>query len=109
MALTYKVLGQQAPGATTSTTLYTVPASTEVIISSIVVTERAGGTPTFRLSVSVDGAGLANKDYLVYDLALTANQTLIYKLGLTLDAADVIKVYASDANVTFQVFGTEIT
>jgi hypothetical protein len=109
MALTYKVLGQQAPAATTETTLYTVPASTEVIVSSIVVTERAGGTPTFRISVSVNGAATATKDYLVYGTALTANETKIYKLGITLDAADVIRVYASDANITFQVYGTEIT
>jgi hypothetical protein len=109
MALTYKILGQQAPAATTETDLYTVPASTEVIISSLIVTERAGGTPTFRISVSANGAATANKDYLVYDLALTANQTVIYKLGITLDATDKIRVYASDANVTFQVFGTEIT
>ena len=32
MAVTYKILGQSAPSATTETDLYTVPASTEAII-----------------------------------------------------------------------------
>ena len=109
MALTYKVLGQLAPAATTVTTLYTVPASTETVVSTLVVTERAGGTPTFRLIVAVAGAGLSNIQYLAYDTALTANETKLYKIGLTLAATDVVKVYASDANVTFQLYGSEIS
>jgi hypothetical protein len=109
MAQTYKVLGQAAPGATTETDLYAVPASTRAVISSIVITERGGGTPTYRLSVSVGAAATTNKDYLVYGAALTANGYVTLTLGISLAATDTIRVYASDANVTFQVFGVEIT
>jgi molybdenum cofactor biosynthesis enzyme MoaA len=109
MAIAYKVLGQSNPAATTETTLYTVPASTETIISTISVTELAGGTPTFRLVIAINGAVTANAMYLVKDLALTANGTQLYKLGITLDASDVVRVYASDANVAFQVYGAEIS
>ena len=35
MAATYKVLGQSAPSATTATALYTVPASTSTIVSTL--------------------------------------------------------------------------
>lgn len=109
MATNYKILGQAAPAATTETDLYTVPASTETIVSSIVITERGGGTPTFRVSVSSNGAATTTKDYLVYDAAMTANGYVVLTLGITLDVSDKIRVYASDANVTFQAFGTEIT
>jgi hypothetical protein len=37
MATTYKVLGQLNPAATTPTTLYTVPASTSTVVSTITI------------------------------------------------------------------------
>lgn len=105
---TYKVLGQAAPSATTETDLYTVPAATEAIVSSIVVANRANTDASFRISVSVDGAATANKDYLAYDLSLPANGQYTATLGITIDASDKIRVYASSANVSFSAFGSEI-
>ena len=37
MATAYKVLGQSKPAAGTLTTLYTVPSSTEAVISSLTI------------------------------------------------------------------------
>jgi len=37
MATTYKVLGQSKPSAATNTTLYTVPASTAAVISTLAI------------------------------------------------------------------------
>ena len=42
-----KVLGQSNPSATTVTTLYTVPASKEAVISSISVANLAAADATF--------------------------------------------------------------
>lgn len=109
MAQNYKVLGQIAPSATTATAIYTVPSATEAVVSSIVVCNRAGTSATFRLSVRPDGATLANQHYLVYDASLDANDTLIFTVGLTLDATDVLEAYASSGDVTFQAYGSEIT
>lgn len=105
---TYKILGQSAPAATTSTDLYTVPASTEAIISTITVANRAASAATYRISVSVNGAALANEQYVVYDAAIAANDTIALSLGITLDATDKLRVYASNANLSFNAFGTEI-
>lgn len=105
---TYKILGQSAPSATTSTDLYTVPSATEVIVSSLVVTNRAATSATYRISVSANGAALANEQYLVYDATIDGNETIALTLGLTLDATDKIRVYASSANLSFNAFGTEI-
>jgi hypothetical protein len=105
---TYKVLGQSAPSATTETDLYTVPAATETIVSTIVVTNRAATAATFRLSVSVNGAATSNKEYLAYDSNISGNGFIALTLGITLDATDKIRVYASSANLSFNAFGSEI-
>jgi len=105
---TYKVLGQVAPSATTETDLYTVAASTETIVSSIIVANRAAASSTFRISVAVDGAATANKDYLIYDAAINGNSIISLTLGITLDATDKIRVYASTADLSFSAFGSEI-
>ena len=105
---TYKILGQSAPAATTSTDLYTVPASTETIVSSLVIANRATSSATYRVSVAANGAALSNEQYLVYDGFIQANDTVSLTLGITIDATDKIRVYASSANLSFNAFGTEI-
>jgi len=105
---TYKILGQNAPLATTETDLYTVPAATETIVSTIAVANRANTSSTFRISVSSNGAATANKDYLAYDTVIDGNSILTLTIGITLDATDKIRVYASSANLSFNAFGSEI-
>jgi hypothetical protein len=105
---TYKVLGQVAPSATTETDLYTVPASAETIVSSIVVANRSSSAATYRISVSVNGAATATKDYLVYDASISGNSLVALTLGVTIDATDKIRVYGSTANLSINAFGSEI-
>ncbi len=106
MADAIKVLGQAAPGATTETDLYTVPNLTQTTCSSLVVCNRSTAA-TFRVSVSVDDAATANTDYLYYDAALGDNATVAIVLGLTLGQNDTVRVYASSANLSFNLFGVE--
>jgi len=108
MATTYKVLGQSAPSATTATTLYTVPAATEALVSSIAVCNRSASAATYRISIRPDGATLANEHYLVYDASCPANDTVIFTIGITVNADDVVEVYASSADLTFHAYGTEM-
>jgi hypothetical protein len=105
---TYKILGQAAPSATTETELYAVPASTQTIISTIVIANRAATSATYRISISAAGAATATKDYLIYDATLAANSTSALTLGLTAGATDKIRVYASTANLSFSAFGSEL-
>lgn len=108
MATAYKILGQAAPNATTETDLYTVPAATETIVSTLVVANRSSSDATFRISVSPDGAATANSQYIAYDVSCGGNGINAFTFGLTLNATDKIRVYASSANLTFSLFGTEI-
>jgi len=109
MATTYKVLGQSNPSATTATTLYTVPSATEAVVSTIVIANLTATAATFRIAVRPNGATLANSQYIAYDITVGASDSTALTLGVTLDAADVITVYASTANLTFTAFGSEIS
>lgn len=109
MPTIYKVLGQSAPAATTDTTLYTVPAATDAIVSSLVIANRDSTSATFRVAVRPAGATLANQHYIAYDVTVGANDSTVLTLGLTLDATDVITVRASSANLSFSAYGSEIS
>jgi glucose-6-phosphate dehydrogenase assembly protein OpcA len=109
MPTTYKVLGQSNPAATTLTTLYTVPASTNAVISSITVANLAATSATFRIAVRPAGASIANSQYIAYDITLGASDTTVLTMGVTMNTTDVLSVYASSTTVTFSAFGSEIS
>lgn len=107
MATTYKVLGQVNPSATTNTTLYTVPALTSTVCSTITICN-IGASTTYRIAIRPSGNILENKHYIAYEAAINQYDTIMLTLGITLAATDVVTVYASTANVSFQIFGSEI-
>jgi hypothetical protein len=104
-----KVLAQANPAATTSTNLYTVPALTNTSISSITVCNRSATPTTFRVSVAVAGAALADTQYIFFDQAIDGNSTFIATIGITLNAADVVRVFSGAATLTFIAFGVEVS
>jgi hypothetical protein len=106
---TVKILGQSAPNATTETDLYTVPAATSAVVSSIVVCNRGTTSTTFRISVSQAGAATTNKDYLYDDITIGGMDTFVATIGISLATTDKIRVYAGNANLSFNAFGVEIT
>lgn len=108
MATTYKVLGQSNPSATTATTLYTVPSSTSAVVSTITVCNQASTAATYRIAVRPAGASLAAQHYIVYGATVAASDTTTLTLGITLATTDVVTVYASSANLSFNAFGSEI-
>ena len=109
MPTTYKVLAQSAPSATTATDIYTVPSATSAVISTIVIANRTTSTATYRIAVRPAGATLANQHYIAYDITVGASDSTTLTLGVTLAATAVLTVYASTANLSFNVFGSEIT
>jgi glucose-6-phosphate dehydrogenase assembly protein OpcA len=108
MATTYKVLGQLNPSATTATTLYTVPSATSTVVSTITICNQASSAATYRIAVRPAGETLAAKHYIVYGATVAASDTTTLTLGLTLATTDVVTVYASSANLSFNAFGSEI-
>ncbi len=108
MATTYKVLGQSNPAATTLTTLYSCPAATQTVISTITICNQANTSGTYRIAIRPNGASIAPEHYIVYDATVGANSTTAYTLGLTVDASDIISVFASSTTMSFNAYGSEI-
>lgn len=108
MPTAYKVLGQSLPAATTLTTLYTVPASTSAVCSTLSICNQ-GISTTYRIAIRPAGAEIASSQYVVYDAAINASDTVFLTLGVTLAATDVVSVYAGTATVSFHLYGSEIS
>jgi hypothetical protein len=107
MATTIKVLGQSNPSATTLTTLYTVPALTSAVCSSLTICNRSATATSFRVAIRPSGASISNEHYLYYDVAIAGNDTFIATIGITLATTDVVSVYATLATLSFHLYGQE--
>jgi hypothetical protein len=110
MAISYKVLGQSAPSNTSNANLYTVPAGTETIVSTITVTNVTSVSALGEIYVRINGATAANSNAIVMDTVFPGKSLTTLTLGLTLSAGDILTVQTATANaLTFQAFGSEIS
>lgn len=109
MPSAYKVLGQVKPAAVTAASLYTTPAATSTVISTLNVCNMSASSATYRVAVRPAGATLADIHYIVYDAVVLANDSVPITIGITLAATDVITVYSSSGTVVFSAFGSEVT
>jgi hypothetical protein len=110
MATAYKVLGQLANAATTLESIYTVPADTSAVVSTIVICNANASARTYRLAVIKNGDTVGAKSYIAYDVTIGANDSTALTLGLTLAAGDRIQGYASAAtSISMTAFGSEIS
>lgn len=96
------------PSANTLTTLYTVPVSTQAVISTINVCNTASTDATYRIAVVPNGVSITNANYIVYNATVAGNETVSFTQGITMGAQDVLSVYASTASVAFNAFKMEI-
>jgi hypothetical protein len=99
MATTSKALFRGA-AALTSTTLYTVPASTTTVITNIAVCNNAATAATFTL--------LLDDIELQKDSTVAANTTAYIDLKQVLGTTKTIKGLASAVTVDFHISGVEI-
>ena len=109
MGITYKVLGQINPNATTATTVYTVPSLTSTVLSTVTVCNQGAVGATFRLAVRPAGESLAAKHYINYDTPVPANDTVSLTLGITMATTDVLTANANTSTLSFNAFGSEIS
>lgn len=109
MTIAYKILGQSNPTATSNVDLYTVPANTSVVASTLNICNQSTSTANFRIAVRPGNAALSAKHYIAYDSAIPALDTISLTIGMSLAATDVVTVYASSSNLSFNLFGSEIT
>ena len=100
MATVTKALARGA-FATSSTTLYTVPASTTTVVSNIVVTNSAASAATF--TIPLDAVDLFKT------VAIAANSTAMFDLKQVMATTKIIAGLASAITVSFHISGVEIS
>ena len=100
MPVTSKVLFRGAATTTTSTALYTVPASTQAIVTNIVVSNTTSTEKTF--TIFLDGVAVNAEALLV------GNSTAYIDLKQVLETGDVITGGASAEGLTFHISGVEL-
>ena len=119
MATTYKVLAQTGSSgstgngsatltAVTNTNLYTVPAATQSVVSTMVICNQTALPQTVNVAVRPAGAAIAAQHYVAYNLTVGASDTTALTMGFTLGATDIVTVYASSASMSFHLYGSEI-
>jgi hypothetical protein len=99
MATTTKALARTA-AATSSATLYTVPASTTTVITNIAVCNNTSTAGTFTI--------LLDDIELHKDTAIAANSTVYIDLKQVLATTKTIKGFASAVTIDFHISGVEI-
>jgi hypothetical protein len=106
---TLLVLGQSSPVAGVLTALYTVPSATSATISSLIVCNTQGGADYFSISVAVGGSADNIKQYIYGVQWLDTNDTFIATVGITLASSDVVRCLSMNGNLSFSLFGVQIT
>ena len=96
MATTPAVLYRGA-AATSSATLYTVPASTTAIVTNILVTNTAGTAATF--TITLDGT------VIIPAASIAANSTALFDMKQVLATTKLIAGFASATTVNFSISG----
>ena len=109
MATSYKILGQAHLTTTSDTDIYTVPAGTETIISTMIVANIGTAATTFNIALRENGDTLANKHYIARNVPIASEDSTTLTLGMALEATDVVTVTAGAADLlSFNLFGAEI-
>ena len=107
MATTYKILGQ-ITGSNATSSLYTVPAATQTVVSSLVIANRSTVNSTFWIAALPSGSALDPKHYLAFNVPISGSDSTALTLGITLGAEDQIQV-SGMATGSFTLFGSQIS
>ena len=100
MANTPKALFRGAATTTVSTVLYTVPASTTTVVTSIIVTNTTGTAGTF--TIGLGGTTLATL------VTVGAYDSTVIDIKQPLTAAQTITGGASATTINFHIAGVEV-
>lgn len=97
----------QTGDASSEVTLLTVVAGVDSYVTarSLVVCNRSGAAATFNVAHNTGGGATATPDYWFYATPIVPNQSLLFPLDAGLIPGDTLKVQASSASITFNLYG----
>jgi hypothetical protein len=109
MAVKYKVLGQAKPTAATATTLYTVPTGADnyAVVSTLSVANLGLVSTSIRCAIRPAGATLEDKNYILYNLVVPAQEAVFFTIGVTVASTDVVTITDELGLCAFNLFGSE--
>ena len=87
--------------------LYKVPTGYAAVISTIAIASRDTATAFYRLAVVPNGETFNESDFIAYNAAIPANDSVALTLGLTMAAGDQMYFWSSSPLLTFTVYGVE--
>jgi hypothetical protein len=120
MPTSYKILGQTLPTQNVLSNVYVVPAATSAILNTITICNQSSANANVEIVIRPINETLANKHYILENVLIPRADTLIFSPGITLNASVIVAVNNSSvagesnaalsgSNVSFSVFGVEIT
>ena len=110
MTITYKILGQSNPTPSTNTNLYTVPSATQTVISTITICNaNTTANANYSIAFRPGGEAIAPKHFMASNNVVGSLDTVLLTFGGSLGAADVVTVFTTGSNVSFNLFGSEIS
>ena len=107
MATTYKILGQ-ITGSSATASLYTSPAATQTVVSSLIACNRSTSNSNYWIAVLASGSTLSNEDWVAFATPISASDSTALTLGITLGAEDQIQVSGLSTG-SFTLFGSQIS
>jgi len=110
--LPYKILGQIQTTANVLTTIYTVPASTNTVVTTITICNQSANTVSVNVAANVSGSAVTTKNFIVSGYALGAAETLVLEPRVSLNVGSILSANITGANaasnVSINAFGVEI-
>ena len=106
---TYKILGQVNPTANTLSNVYVVPAATEGIVNSIIISNQAASNASFSLVVRPTSEALDGKHFIVRGCVVPASDTMTMTLSLTLPTGAILAANTNSSSISFGAYGVEIS
>jgi len=110
--LPYKILGQVQPTANVLTTIYTVPAATNTMVTTITVCNQSANTVSVNVAANLSGSAVATRNFIVTSYALDAAETLVLEPRISLNVGSILSANITGANassnVSVNAYGVEI-
>lgn len=110
MTLTEKQLAQNRPSGTTAVSIYTPPASTKTIITTVMICNTTALPAAYSLYHDDDGTTYNESTALAFTVTLAANSWVAVEVRICSNSATAnIAVQTSIANaLTFTFYGMEV-
>jgi hypothetical protein len=110
--LPYKILGQIQTTANVLTTIYTVPASTNTVVTTITICNQSPNTVSVNVAANVSGSAVSTKNFIVSGYSLGAAETLVLEPRISLNVGSILSANITGANassnISINAFGVEI-